>query len=105
MILVEEFMSCLPDNVKTYIEEQKADNLQQAATLADDYSLTHRSSFIALSSIRGSVPQDDPSSRNSHSGTPTKPSQLVMQQTVRDHISLEVALEGPYVTIVNVAVM
>ena len=41
MILVEEFKSCLPDNVKTYIEEQKADSLQQAATLADGYSLTH----------------------------------------------------------------
>ena len=73
MILVEEFKSCLPDNVKTYIEEQKADKLQQAATLADDYSLTHRSSFVAPSSIHGSVPQDDPFSRNSHSGTPTKP--------------------------------
>ena len=33
MILVEEFKSCLPDNVKTYIEEQKADNLHKLLPL------------------------------------------------------------------------
>jgi len=69
MILLEEFKSCLPDNMKTYIEEQKADSLQIAATLADDYSLTQRSSF-ALSNPRGTLPQDDPANRSNHSGTP-----------------------------------
>ena len=45
LILVEEFKSCLPSNIKTYIDEQKANSLQQAAVLADDYSLTHHGSF------------------------------------------------------------
>ena len=45
LILIEEFKGCLPTGVKTYIEEQKAESIQQAARLADDYSLTHRGSF------------------------------------------------------------
>jgi len=69
MILVEEFKSCLPDNIKTCIGEQKADGLQQAATLADDYSLTYQSSFITPGNPRGSVSLDDQSNRSNHSGT------------------------------------
>ena len=44
-LLVEEFKTCLQSDVKMYLNEQKADNLHQAAVLADDYSLTHRSAF------------------------------------------------------------
>jgi len=69
MILLEEFKNCLPDNIQTYIEEQKADCLQIAATLADDYSLTHRSSF-APSNPHGTLPQDDP--RSNHNSIPSK---------------------------------
>ena len=50
LVLVEEFKSCLPSNIKTYIDKQKANSLQQAAVLADDYSLTHRSSFVGSNS-------------------------------------------------------
>ena len=46
LVLVEEFKACVPVNIKTYIDEQKATTLQQAAVLADDYSLTHRSAFF-----------------------------------------------------------
>ena len=48
LVLVEEFKACVP---------KKATILQQAAVLADDYSLTHRSAFlptdIGLSNIAG----------------------------------------------------
>ena len=40
-----EFKACVPVNIKTYIDEQKATTLQQAAVLADDYSLMHRGAF------------------------------------------------------------
>ena len=73
MILVEEFKNCLPDNIKTYIEERKTEDLQQAATLADDYSLTHRISFVTLNNPRGSISQDDQSNCNNSSGAPIKP--------------------------------
>ena len=45
LVLVEEFKACVPVNIKTYIDEQKATTLQQATVLADDYSLTHRGAF------------------------------------------------------------
>ena len=46
LILIEEFKSCLSPEVKTYLDEQKVETLQRAATLADDYSLTHRKVFL-----------------------------------------------------------
>ena len=42
LILVEDFRNCLPDNVSTYVAEQKAETISQAACLADQYALTHR---------------------------------------------------------------
>ena len=46
LILVEEFKKFLQSDVKMYLDEQKADGLHQAAVLADDYSLTHKQSFL-----------------------------------------------------------
>ena len=42
LVLIEEFKKCLPNEVKTYIDEKKVDILNQAAVLADDYILTHK---------------------------------------------------------------
>ena len=42
LILIEEFKKCLQNDVKMYLDEQKADGLYHAAVLADDYSLTHK---------------------------------------------------------------
>ena len=46
LILLEEFKGCLPPQVKTYLDERKVENLSQAAVLVDDYSLTHKSTFV-----------------------------------------------------------
>ena len=62
MILIEEFKGCLPTSIKTYIAEQKAETLQQAARLADDYSLTHHGAF-----------EGPPSESNSASGSRPEP--------------------------------
>ena len=43
LLLVEEFKKCLPNEVKTYLDEKKVETLSQAAVLADDYILTHKS--------------------------------------------------------------
>ena len=44
--------------VKTYLEEQKVEELQRAATLADDYKLTHQSmsSNVETKSVTTSKP-------------------------------------------------
>ena len=50
LLLIEEFKNCLPGEVRTYLDERKAVTLNQAAVLADDYILTHKSSFGQSSS-------------------------------------------------------
>ncbi|XP_067281212.1 uncharacterized protein [Pseudorasbora parva] len=45
LILVEEFKNCVPGSVSTYLNEQRALTLSNAAVLADEFILTHRVSF------------------------------------------------------------
>ena len=55
LILIEEFKSCLPPHIKTYLDERNAEGLHQAAILAEDYSLTHKGTFSRdVQSIAGS---------------------------------------------------
>jgi hypothetical protein len=42
LILIEEFKSCVHVDVKTHLDERDVDNLHDAATVADDYALTHK---------------------------------------------------------------
>ena len=42
LMLIEEFKSCIPVELKTYLDDQKASDLHNAAVLADEYSLTHK---------------------------------------------------------------
>lgn len=42
LILIEEFKKCLPNEVKTSIDEKKVETLNQAAVMADDYVLKHK---------------------------------------------------------------
>ena len=45
LIPVEVFKNCVPCEVKTYLDEKKADVLKEAAVLADNYVLTHKGTF------------------------------------------------------------
>ena len=45
LVLVEEFKSCIPAYIQTYLDKQKVENLHQTAVRADDYSLTHKPVF------------------------------------------------------------
>ena len=45
LILVEEFKNCLHSDVKSFLDEKQVETLDEAARLADDYSLTHKISF------------------------------------------------------------
>ena len=40
---MKKFKSCVPVNIKAYLEEQKVEELHRAATLSGDYKLTHQS--------------------------------------------------------------
>ena len=54
LILLEEFKSCVPINIKAYLEEQKVEELHRAATLSDDYKLTHQN-FSSVSDRKDAV--------------------------------------------------
>ena len=51
VLLLEEFKNCLPDNVKAHLEEQQAKEIHQAAVMADDYVLTHKTNFSKGSNL------------------------------------------------------
>ena len=46
LMLVEEFKWCINSDVRAFLNEKKVENLDVAARLADDYSLTHKTSFV-----------------------------------------------------------
>ena len=46
LMLLEEFKNCVPERTVIYLNEQKVSTLGQAATLADEFALTHKSVFI-----------------------------------------------------------
>jgi len=46
LVFMDEFKQCVPVDIKTYLEEQKAVDVHKAATLADDYKLTHNGSGV-----------------------------------------------------------
>ena len=46
LMLVEEFKWCINSDVRTFLNVKEVANLDLAARLADDYSLTHKASFV-----------------------------------------------------------
>ena len=46
LLLVEEFKRCINSDVKSFLDEKEVETLDLAARLADDYSLTHKASFV-----------------------------------------------------------
>ena len=47
LMLVEEFKRCIHHDIRTFLDDQKAGTLENASRLADDYALTHKSSFVS----------------------------------------------------------
>ena len=47
LLLVEEFKRCINSDVKFFLDEKKVKTLEKAARLADDYTLTHKVSFVS----------------------------------------------------------
>ena len=46
LMLVEEFKWCINSDVRAFLNKKEVENLDVAARLADDYSLTHKASFV-----------------------------------------------------------
>ena len=51
-MLVEEFKRCIKSDVKSFLDEKEVETLEKAARLADDYTLTHKVSFVSKANPR-----------------------------------------------------
>ena len=47
LMLVEEFKRCINSDVKSFLDEKEVETLEKVARLADDYTLTHKVSFVS----------------------------------------------------------
>ena len=59
-IFIEEFKSCIHSDVRTFIDEQKAETLEDAARLADELSLSHKVTFVEKPKRPYPPPGQDP---------------------------------------------
>ena len=65
--MIEEFKRCVHNDIKTYLDEQKVENLAKAVAYADDYAPIHKSSFNksrSFGSTRKSYPEVGKKSEN-----------------------------------------
>ncbi len=46
LILLEDFKNCLPESLVVHLNEQKVTSLAEAAVMADEYVLTHKTIFL-----------------------------------------------------------
>ena len=51
-MLVEEFKRCINSDVKSFLDKKEVETLEKAARLADDYTLTHKVSFVSKTNPR-----------------------------------------------------
>ena len=65
LLLVEEFKQCIHSDIRTHLDEHKIETLTEAATMADDFSLTHK-----LSSSKPSPNYQNPQNRSGQSRPP-----------------------------------
>ena len=52
LLLLEDFKNHLPDRIGVHLNEKKVESLSQAAVLADEYTLTHKTMFSAAPASR-----------------------------------------------------
>ena len=52
LMLVEEFKRCINSDHKSFLDEKEVETLEKAARLADDYTLTHKVSFVSKANPR-----------------------------------------------------
>ena len=76
-MLVEEFKKCINSDVKSFLDEKEVETLEKAARLADDYTLTHKISFVSKANPRkpfypssGHKPSPSLQSGNSNQNAP-----------------------------------
>ncbi|XP_039548082.1 uncharacterized protein LOC120493504 isoform X2 [Pimephales promelas] len=75
LLLIEEFKNCVPERTALYLNEQKVSTVQQAAVLADEYALMHKTVFAKRPSDCGgsSLKENENLSDSRNKWVPTSP--------------------------------
>lgn len=55
LVLLEDFKTCVPENVVVHLNEQNVTKLSDAAVLADEFALTHRTLFSSVHQSKTSL--------------------------------------------------
>ena len=74
----EEFKRCINADVKSFLDEKEVETLEQAARLADDYTLTHKVSFVNKAN-----PRKPFYTHSDHKPSPSLVSSLVHVKPIR----------------------
>ncbi|XP_069172573.1 uncharacterized protein [Procambarus clarkii] len=87
LILLEDFKDCLSGDLKTYLEEQQIETLNAAATMAEEYILTHRPStrYVTKSYTKYYAkhkPEDKTVPHSAATSTPGSPRRISPRTTV-----------------------
>ena len=102
LILIEKFKRCIHSDVQTFIDEQKAETLEDAAQLADEFLLSHKVTVVEKPKRPYPPPDQDPpptshwfgNQRSHHSEDPRqkqnpgKTLQIVLTSPGQDKIRL-----------------
>jgi len=59
-MLIGEFKRCIHSDIRTFIDEQKAETLEDAARLANEFSLSHKMTFVEKPKRPYLTPGQDP---------------------------------------------
>ena len=84
LMLVEEFKWCINSDVKSFLDEKEVETLERAARLADNYTLTHKVSFVSKANPRKSRKEN-----------PQKPTQLSSRSHPRHLVGKRTAQKTP----------
>ena len=88
LVLIEQFKICIHAEIKTHLDE-RVDNLQDAASTADDYALTHKLSSISTGGPnKSSQNYKNNSNRSNQSKLPNS------QGTIRSEYSVRSLMTG-----------
>ena len=88
IVLIEQFKTCIHAEIKAHLDERDIDNLQDAATTADDYALTHK-----LSSISTSGPNKSSQNYRNNSNRPNQ-SKSPNSQSTKDNTQSDPSGQG-----------
>ena len=93
-MLVEEFRRCINSDVKSFLDEKEVETLEKAARLADDYTLTHKVSFVSKANPRKPF---YPSS--GHKPSPSLPSGNPVRMFPNPNLLVKTKVTTPYLSL------